>query len=69
MKKCGCRYCMCPEVEATSFRIRELPLLLLLRRPALCPHCQQRQIVFSLLLTRLFRVFFRPPEMAVKYRR
>lgn len=69
MKKCGCRYCMCPEVEATSFRLHELPLMFLLRRPALCLHCRQRQLVFPILLSRLIRFFIRPPEVALKYRR
>jgi hypothetical protein len=32
-------------------------------------HCHERQIVFSIVLSRLFRFIVRPPEMALKYRR
>jgi hypothetical protein len=69
MKKNGCQYCMCPEVEPCRFKAGELLLLLTLRRPAVCVHCTQRQYVIPFILQRLMRLFFRTPQRALKYRR
>lgn len=69
MKKSGCQYCMCPEVEPCRFYPGEQLLLLILRRPGVCVHCHERQYVAPFLLQRLMRLFFRSPQSALKYRR
>ena len=69
MRKNGCKHCMCPEVEPCPFIPGEQLLLFILRRPAVCMHCHERQYVAPFLLQRLLRFFFRTPQTALKYRR
>jgi hypothetical protein len=69
MRKSGCRNCLCPEVEPARFRGPDLLLLLVLRRPAQCPHCRERQYVTPFLLQWLGRLFFRPASRSLSYRR
>jgi hypothetical protein len=69
MRKSGCRYCLCPEVEPARFRLVDLPLLLLLRRPAKCPHCRERQYVLPFILQWILRPFAGSPSRSLSYRR
>lgn len=69
MRKRGCRYCLCPEVEPARFRVADLPLLLLLRRPAKCPHCHERQYVLPFGLQWLGRLFTGSASRSLSYRR
>lgn len=69
MKKSGCRYCMCPEVEADAFHPGEQLLLIALRRPARCLHCHTRQYVLPFALQRMVRQVSGTAEAAPPYRR
>lgn len=69
MRKSGCRYCLCPEVEPARFRGVDPLLLLMLKRPAKCPHCCERQYVTPFVLQWLGRLFFRPASRSLSYRR
>jgi hypothetical protein len=44
-------------------------MLLLLRRPAKCPHCCERQYVLPFMLQWVLRLFAGSPSRSLSYRR
>jgi hypothetical protein len=69
MPKSGCRHCLCPEVEPCRFYPGELLLLFVLRRPAVCAHCRQRQYTLPFVLSALVRLVTGSRRTELRYRR
>ena len=69
MRKLGCRICLCSEIDPCDFELSELWMLLILKRPVRCPHCEVRQFSWIAPVRKLRATLLAPRRVAVRYRR